>query len=166
MGASTAGWVTLGNFTRVQILVASIDAVGIGLGVFFLGLPLAFPIAVIVFLGSFIPIVGAIITGSLAVLVALVYSGPWVALWMLIIVLGVQQLEGHVLQPAIMGNAVKIHPLAIVLAVTTGGFIAGIAGALFAVPLVAFLNAAVLYIARGRWRTTPNPTVKDILQSD
>jgi predicted PurR-regulated permease PerM len=166
MGASKAGWVTLGNFTRVQILVASIDAVGIGLGVFFLGLPLAFPIAVIVFLGSFIPIVGAIFTGFIAVLVALVYSGPWVAFWMLIIVLGVQQLEGHVLQPAIMGNAVKIHPLAIVLAVTAGGFIAGIAGALFAVPLVAFLNAAILYIAQGRWRTTPNPTVKDILPSD
>lgn len=165
-GGSRAGWVTLANFTRVQILVASIDAVGIGLGVLLLGLPLAVPIGVLVFLGSFIPIVGAIATGFVAVLVALVYSGPVVALVMLAIVLGVQQLEGHVLQPAIMGTAVKIHPLAIVLAVAAGSFTAGIAGALFAVPLMAFLNASISYIASGRWRVNPNPTAKDILPSD
>jgi predicted PurR-regulated permease PerM len=165
-GGSRAGWVTLANFTRVQILVASIDAVGIGLGVLLLGLPLAVPIGVLVFLGSFIPIVGAIATGFVAVLVALVYSGPVVALIMLAIVLGVQQLEGHVLQPAIMGTAVKIHPLAIVLAVAAGSFTAGIAGALFAVPLMAFLNASISYVASGRWRVNPNPTVKDILPSD
>ncbi|MGO7984163.1 AI-2E family transporter, partial [Rhizobium johnstonii] len=80
-----------------------------GLGAWLLGLPLAIPIAVLVFLGSFIPIVGALVTGTLAVLIALLYNGPWIAFWMLIVVIGVQQLEGHVLQPLIVGSIVKVH---------------------------------------------------------
>jgi predicted PurR-regulated permease PerM len=96
-GAARAGWVTVVNYARTQLLVATIDAIGIGLGAFFLGVPLAIPIAVLVFLGAFIPIVGAVLTGAVAVFLALVYNGPWIALWMLVVVLGVQQLEGHVL---------------------------------------------------------------------
>lgn len=152
-GAGLAGWDTLTRFVKVQIFVAAVDAVGIGLGAFFLGLPLVIPIAVAVFLGSFIPIVGAVFTGALAVFVALIYKDLFIALIMLIIVLGVQQLESHVLQPLIMGNAVKVHPVAVVLAVASGSYIAGIPGALFAVPFVATLNAMVLYVARGAWRT-------------
>lgn len=152
-GAGRAGWTTLTSFVKVQILVATIDAVGIGLGAFFLGLPLVIPIAVLVFLGSFIPIVGAVLTGALAVFVALVFNGFWPAVIMLIIVLGVQQLEGHVLQPFIMGTAVKVHPLAVVLVVATGSLLAGIPGALFAVPLAAVLNVMVHYISSGVWRT-------------
>src|SRR5690554_245714 len=151
-GAGMAGWDTLTRFVKVQIFVAAVDAVGIGLGAFFLQLPLVIPIAVAVFLGSFIPIVGAIFTGALAVFVALIYKDLFIALIMLIIVLGVQQLESHVLQPLIMGNAVKVHPVAVVLAVAAGSYVAGIPGALFAVPFVATLNAMVLYIARGAWR--------------
>jgi predicted PurR-regulated permease PerM len=154
-GAGKTGWVTLGNFVRVQILVASIDAVGIGLGAFFLGLPLVVPIAVLVFLGSFIPVVGAVLTGALAVVVALVYHGWLAALIMLAVVLLVQQIEGHILQPLIMGSAVKVHPLAVVLAVAAGSFLAGIPGALFAVPFAAVLNVMVHYIASGAWRATP-----------
>lgn len=165
-GGAKAGWVALSNFTRVQILVAFIDAVGIGLGAAILGVPLAFPIAVLVFMGSFVPIIGAVVTGAVAVFIALVYNGWVVALIMLIVVLGVQQFEGHVLQPLIMGTAVKIHPLAIVLVVTGGTLIAGIPGALFGVPLVAFLNSATSYISSGKWRTNPNPTVEDIVASD
>lgn len=157
-GAGKTGWVTLGNFVRVQILVASIDAVGIGLGAFFLGLPLVVPIAVLVFLGSFIPVVGAVLTGALAVVVALVYHGWLAALIMLAVVLLVQQIEGHVLQPLIMGSAVKVHPLAVVLAVAAGSFLAGIPGALFAVPFAAVLNVMVHYIAGGAWRMTPATT--------
>lgn len=159
-GAARAGWTSVSGFVRAQILVATVDAVGIGLGAAILGLPLAIPIAVLVFLGSFIPFFGAIITGALAVFIALVYQGLWPAVIMLIIVLGVQQLEGHVLQPLIMGNAVKVHPLAVVLAVVTGTMLAGIAGALFAVPIVAALNSMIAYIASGRWRhqSTPLPT--------
>jgi predicted PurR-regulated permease PerM len=150
--AGRAGWRTLGNYVRTQILVASIDAVGIGLGAFFLGVPLAIPVAVLVFLGSFVPIVGAVVTGAVAVFLALVYNGPVIALLMLGVVLLVQQLEGHVLQPLIMGTAVKVHPLAVVLAVAGGTLVAGIPGALFAVPVVAVLNVMVHTIASGGWR--------------
>lgn len=150
--SARAGWVTLGNFMRVQVVVAGIDAAGIGIGALILGLPMVGPITILVFLGSFIPVVGAVLTGTLAVLIALITGGVVKALIMLGIVLLVQQLEGHVLQPLIMGNAVSIHPLAIVLAVTTGSLIAGIPGALFAVPIAAFLNVFVGTIADGSWR--------------
>ena len=169
-GAARAGWVTLGSFVRVQVLVAFIDAVGIGLGAFILGLffeggmPLVVPIAILVFLGSFIPIIGAVVTGTIAVLVVLVSFGVWPAVIMLGIVLLVQQLESHVLQPLIMGTAVKVHPLAVVLAVGAGSTIAGIAGAFFAVPVVAFLNNFVKTIATGSWRENPNPTIEDVVQ--
>jgi putative heme transporter len=169
-GAARAGWVTLGNFVRVQVLVAFIDAVGIGLGAFILGLffpggmPLVLPIAILVFLGSFIPIIGAVVTGAIAVLVVLVSFGPLPAVIMLGIVLLVQQIESHVLQPLIMGTAVKVHPLAVVLAVAAGSTIAGIAGAFFAVPVVAFLNNFVKTIATGSWRENPNPTIEDVVQ--
>lgn len=170
VGAGEAGWVTLKTFVQVQLLVAFIDAVGIGLGAFILGLfyggfPLVIPIAIAVFLASFIPVVGAVATGVFAVFVALVFLGPVPALIMLGIVILVQQLEGHVLQPLIIGNAIKIHPVAVVLAVATGGFIGGIPGALFAVPLVAVLNVMIGYIARGEWRTNPHPTVRDVVPS-
>lgn len=164
-GAGQTGWVTLGHFVRVQVLVAAIDAVGIGLGAWILGfffppgMPLVIPIAILVFLTSFIPFVGAIATGVLAVFVALVSMGPIPAIIMLGIVLLVQQIEGNLLQPLIMGNAVKVHPLAVVLAVTAGGIIAGIPGTLFAVPLVAFANSAVTHISSGAWRKDPQPIV-------
>ncbi|AZZ51078.1 MULTISPECIES: AI-2E family transporter [Rathayibacter] len=152
-GAGRAGWITLTNFVKVQILVAFVDAVGIGLGSFLLGVPLAIPIGVLVFLGSFVPVIGAVVTGALAVFIALVYNGPVIALILLIVVLGVQQLEGHILQPLIMGSAVKVHPLAVVLAVAGGSIVAGIAGAFFAVPVVATLNVMVNYVASGAWRS-------------
>jgi predicted PurR-regulated permease PerM len=170
VGAGKAGWVTLTNFVRVQIFVAFVDAVGIGLGAWILGLfyggfPLVIPIAIAVFLGSFIPVVGAVFTGALAVFVALIYLDPVAALIMLAIVILVQQIEGHVLQPFVMGTAVKVHPLAVVFAVAAGGFVAGIPGALFAVPLVATLNVMVNYIASGQWRVNRDPNLKDALSN-
>ena len=144
--AGRRGWVTLGAYTRTQILVAGVDAVGIGVGAAVLQLPLAVPLAVLVFFGSFIPFVGAIVTGSIAVLVALVTQGWVSALIMLGVVLAVQQLEGHVLQPFLMGHAVSLHPVAVLLVVTSGSLVAGIIGALFAVPLAALLNTVVLYL--------------------
>lgn len=156
-GAGRAGWVSVGQYVRVQILVAFVDAVGIGLGAAILQVPMAVPLAVLVFLGSFIPFLGAIITGALASFVALVYNGPVNALIMLGVVILVNQIEGHVLQPLVMGNAVRVHPLGVVLAVSTGAFVAGIPGALFAVPLAASLNAIVNYLSDGRWRGKPDP---------
>jgi predicted PurR-regulated permease PerM len=168
-GSGHAGWITLTTFVKVQIFVAFVDAVGIGLGAFILGLPfggfpLVIPITIAVFLGSFIPVVGAVVTGSIAIFVALVYLGPWQALIMLGIVLLVQQVEGHILQPLVMGAAVKVHPLAVVFAVAAGSGVAGIIGALFAVPLVATLNVMVTYIASGRWRATTRPGLKEAIK--
>lgn len=155
--AARNGWDTVINYARTQMLVAAIDAVGIGIGAALLGVPMAIPVAVLVFLGSFVPIVGAVVTGAVAVFLALVYNGPWIALAMLGVVLLVQQLEGHILQPILMGSAVKVHPLAVVLVVAGGAMIARIPGALFAVPLAAFINVAAVTISTGAWRTGEEP---------
>lgn len=144
--AAIRGFATMQGYVKSTIFVAGIDAIGIGLGAFFLGVPLALPLGVLVFMGSFIPFVGAIMTGAVAVLVALVDGGFSTALLMLLIVLLVQQIEGNVLQPLIMGHNVSLHPAAVVLTVAGGAFAAGIAGAIFAVPLVAFLNTVTLYL--------------------
>jgi putative heme transporter len=108
-----------------------------------MSVPLALPLASLVFLGAFVPLIGAVVAGFLAVIVALIAKGLFYALITLGLVIAVQQLEGHVLQPLVMGRAVSIHPLAVVLAIAGGGVLAGIVGALLAVPTVAFLNSAV-----------------------
>lgn len=144
--AGIRAWITLGEYARAQIIVALIDAIGIGLGAYFLGLPFVIPIAVIVFLSSFIPVLGAWISGALAVLVALVTVGFTEAVIMLVIVLLVQQLESNVVSPLLMSNAVSLHPLVTFLAVLAGSTLFGLAGALFAVPLCAMVNAVVLYL--------------------
>ncbi|MFC9605114.1 AI-2E family transporter [Streptomyces niveus] len=145
-GAGPRAWRTLTAYVRGTLIVALIDAVFIGLGLYFLDVPLAVPLAVFIFLGAFIPLVGAVISGALAVVVALVTQDVFTALMVLIVVLAVQQIEGHVLQPFILGRAVRVHPLAVVLAVATGGLVAGIAGAVVAVPLVAVTNTVVGYL--------------------
>lgn len=141
------GWKALSAYVRTQILVAAVDATGIGIGMFALGLGVyAVPIWLLVFLFSFIPLVGAIASGAIAVLLVLVLNG-WVgAIIMLAVVIGVQQLEGNVLQPFLMGKAVELHPLAVFLGVAAGAMVAGIPGALFAIPLIAFVNATMLYL--------------------
>lgn len=139
-------WYTLGAYTRTQIQVAAIDAVGIAAVAAALGVSLWFPIGVLVFVGSFVPIVGAFVTGAIATLVALVDQGPTDAILMLVGVLAVQQIEGNVLQPYLQGNKLSLHPVVVVVAVTAGSILAGIFGALFAVPLVAALNVVINYL--------------------
>jgi predicted PurR-regulated permease PerM len=141
--AGRAGFHSLIGYVRATFLVALVDAVGIGAGLAIMGVPLALPLASLVFLGAFIPLVGAVIAGGLAVIVALIAKGFIYALITLGLVIAVQQLEGHVLQPLVMGRAVSIHPLAIVLAIAGGAVLAGIVGALLAVPTIAVLNSAV-----------------------
>jgi putative heme transporter len=141
--AGRAGFRSLIGYVRATFLVALVDAVGIGTGLAIMGVPLALPLASLVFLGAFIPLVGAVIAGFFAVIVALIAKGLIYALITLGLIIAVQQLEGHVLQPLVMGRAVSIHPLAVVLAIAGGGVLAGIVGALLAVPTVAFLNSAV-----------------------
>jgi predicted PurR-regulated permease PerM len=140
-------WGSLTAFVRATVVVALADALGVMLAAWILGVPLTFAIGVLVFLGAFIPIIGALIAGSVAVLVALVAQGPWVALFMLAAVVIVQQAESHVLQPFLMGKFVRLHPLAIIIAIAAGVVVAGIVGALIAVPLAACLNGVVRHLA-------------------
>jgi predicted PurR-regulated permease PerM len=140
--AGAAGFHSLTGYVRATSLVALVDAVGIGTGLAIMGIPLALPLASLVFLGAFIPLVGAVLSGLLAVVVALLAKGAVYALITLGLVIAVMQLEAHVLQPLVMGRAVAIHPLAVVLGISAGSVIAGVAGALLAVPTIAFLNSA------------------------
>lgn len=153
-GAGRRGWTSLVSYVRVQVLVAAVDAVGIGVGAAILGVPLALPLGILVFVASFIPVVGALVSGAVAVLLALVANGLVNAVVMLAIVVAVQQIESHVLQPLIMGRAVSLHPVAVILAVAAGSYIAGIPGALFAVPTLAVTNSAVRYIAARGWENS------------
>jgi putative heme transporter len=146
--AARRSWRTLISYVRATVAVAMVDAIGIGVGLAILGVQLVIPLAALVFLGAFIPIIGSFLAGSVAVLVALVTKGPITALIALAIVVAVMQLEGHVLQPLLLGKAVHVHPLAVVLAIAAGLLIAGIFGALIAVPVVACANVAGTYLSR------------------
>ena len=139
-------WQALGRFIWSQAAVACVDAVLIGAGIWILGVPFALPLAVLIFLGAFVPIVGAFVTGALATLIALVSGGIWVALAALGIVIVVQQLEGNVLQPLILGTTLRLHPAVILLGVILGGSLAGIVGAFFAVPVIAVLVVTARYL--------------------
>ncbi|MDP9166626.1 MAG: AI-2E family transporter, partial [Actinomycetota bacterium] len=119
--AGRAGFHSLIGYVRATFLVALVDAVGIGTGLAIMGIPLALPLASLVFLGAFIPLVGAVLTGGLAVIVALIAKGWVYALIAFGLIIAVQQLEAHVLQPLVMGRAVSLHPLAVVLAIAGGG---------------------------------------------
>jgi len=157
--AGEQSWFTLVAYVRATVLVAFIDAVGIGLWLVIWRVQFAFPLAALVFLAAFVPIVGATVSGSVAVLVALVTRGPWTALVVLAGVIAVQQLEGHVLQPVIMGRAVAIHPLAVIVAIATGVVLAGIIGALVAVPLVAVINTGIRHLIQHRSEPPPESVV-------
>lgn len=138
-------WSTLGGFIRTQALVSLVDAVLIGAGLLILGVPLAYALAIITFIGGFIPIVGAFVAGGLAVLIALVSNGPVDALIVLGIILAVQQLEGNVLQPWLQAKSMKLHAVIVLLAVTLGASTFGVIGAFLAVPVAAAVAVIVRY---------------------
>ncbi|GGO89732.1 AI-2E family transporter [Nocardioides phosphati] len=141
-------WVSLIQFVRATVIVALVDAGGIMIGAAALGVPLVLPIGVLVFLGAFVPMVGATLAGLVATLVALVTVGAFKALIMLAVVVGVQELEAHVLQPLVLGRFVSVHPLGVIVAIGLGVILAGPAGALMAVPLAAMANAVVTHLGR------------------
>jgi predicted PurR-regulated permease PerM len=147
--AGRTSWSVLGAYVRGQALVATVDAVFIGVGLAIIGLPLVLPLAVLIFVAAFVPIIGAFTAGAAAVLIALVSQGAGAALAVLALNLVVQQLEGNVLYPVIMGRTIELHPVATLLAVGAGGVLAGIIGALVAVPLTAVV-ATALPILRGK----------------
>ncbi|WP_416983674.1 AI-2E family transporter [Streptomyces sp. T028] len=140
------GWETLGAFVRSQALVGVLDAVFIGLGLWILGVPLVLPLAVLTFVSAFVPIVGALFAGFVAVLIALVSNGPTDALIVLAIIVVVQQLEGNVFQPMIQSRGLGLHAAVILLAVTLGGSLAGIVGSLLAVPIAALTGVVWSYV--------------------
>lgn len=142
-------WWTLGAYLRGQILVALFDAIFIGLGLWLIGVPLALPLAVLVFFGALFPIVGSFVAGSVAVLVALADRGLVTALLVLGLILLVQQIEGNVFQPLVMSNIVALHPLVVILSIVAGGILLGVLGAFIAVP-VAAITARIVDHLRGR----------------
>ncbi len=140
-------WRSLTQFVRATVLVALADAIGIMIVAAFLGVPFVIAIGVLVFLGAFVPMIGATVAGTVAILVALVDQGPWTALLMFGGVIIVQQIEGHILQPFLMGRFVSLHPLGVIVAIGCGVLVAGVAGALIAVPLAAAGNAVAQHLA-------------------
>ena len=150
-------WVTLSGFIKAQAAVGLVDAAFIGVGLALLGVPLALPLAVLVFFGAFIPIIGAVVSGALAALVALVTEGPRDALFVIILVLIVQQLEGNVLQPILVGRTLDLHPAAVILAVTAGGTLYGIVGAFLAVPVLSVAAVIIRYARQHLAEVEPGP---------
>ncbi|MCP2317218.1 putative PurR-regulated permease PerM [Nocardia amikacinitolerans] len=159
-------WVTLGGFIRTQALVSLIDAVLIGAGLVILGVPLAAVLAVLTFLGGFIPIVGAFVAGALAVLVALVANGVTTALIVLGIILAVQQLEGNVLQPVLQSRSMQLHAVVVLLAVTAGGSLYGIVGAFLAVPVAAMVAVVLRYVGEQIDEATQPPEPDDEAEAE
>lgn len=152
-GSGRRAWAVITSYVQAIVIIAAVDAIGIALVALLLQLPLILPIAVLVFLASFVPVVGAAVSGAAVVAVALVTHGPVSALLMLAGVIAVQQLEAQILQPFLMGRMVRVHPLAVVLVIAIGGVTAGIFGALIAVPLAAVINTVGSYLAgQGRER--------------
>jgi putative heme transporter len=142
----TRAWTTIAGYIRGQLLVALVDGVFIGVGIWILGVPLALPLGVLVFFGGLFPIVGAVVTGAIAVLVALADGGPLIALIALGIVIAVQQLESNVLAPMVLGKATALHPLAVLTSLTAGGILLGVLGAFIAVPIAASITRAIGYL--------------------
>ncbi|WOP20146.1 AI-2E family transporter [Raineyella sp. LH-20] len=156
--AFRSGWRSLSAYIHTQFLVAALDAVLVGVGAAILGSPFAMAMAILVFVSAFVPVIGVVFGGGIAILATLVIQGWVAALVLLAIVVGVQQLESHVLQPFLMGRAVALHPLAVIFAVTAGSMMFGVVGALFAVPLLAMANAGIRTYAQVTARRRVRPT--------
>jgi predicted PurR-regulated permease PerM len=145
--AGAAGWDALSGYVRGTVIVAAVDAIGIGAALLIVGVPLALPLILLTFVAAFVPIIGATVAGAAAVLVALVANGPVDALIILAAVIIVQQAEGNLLEPLVMGRAVHLHPAVILLAVAAGTVLAGVAGAIVAVPVVAVAYRVITTLA-------------------
>jgi predicted PurR-regulated permease PerM len=147
--ATNAGWVSLSSYVRAVVVVALVDAIGVLIAALALGVPLAPALAALVFLGAFVPIVGALVSGFVAVVVALVALGWVKALIMLACIIVVMQIEGHLLQPFLLGRAVHLHPLAVIIGIALGVIVGGIVGALMAIPVLAFVKTFVAHLNQG-----------------
>jgi predicted PurR-regulated permease PerM len=162
-GAASAGWHALSGYVRGTVIVATVDAIGIGTALLIVGVPLALPLTLLTFVSAFVPIIGATVAGAAAVLVALVANGPTEALIILAAVIAVQQTEGNLLEPIVMGRAVRLHPAVILVAVSAGTVLAGVAGAIIAVPVVAVAYRVITTLTRDETRdeTSHGPEAED-----
>lgn len=159
-GIGQRAWTTMGAYIRGTATIALVDAVGIGIGLWILGVPLVLPLAVFTFFASFIPLLGAVTAGAIAALVALVTRGFAIALLVVALTTAIQQLEGNLLQPVVMGRAVKLHPVVILFALTSGAILGGILGAFLAVPIAAVISAVGNYL-RTEGNIGPNATSEE-----
>jgi predicted PurR-regulated permease PerM len=147
--ASGAAWIALVNYIRGTTIIALIHAILIGIALWALGVPLVMPLAILVFLAAYVPLIGILIVGALAILVTLATQGGVAAIILLLVFLGENQLESHLLQPLVIGRAVRLHPLEVIVVLAVGGIVAGIPGAIIAVPTAAVISAA--------WRSNHPP---------
>jgi putative heme transporter len=155
-------WRALGQYVWSQAAVALVEGTIVGIGVWILQVPFALPIAVLTFFGGFIPIVGAFVAGAVAVLIALVSNGVWTAVAVLGIILLVNQREGNVMQPFMVGRTLKIHPAVVLASVALGGTLFGIVGAFLAVPIVAAVQVIMRYIREQVKRPADGPATGGI----
>lgn len=157
MTLADEAWETLSAYFRGQLLVALVDAVLIGIGLLVLGVPLALPLAVLVFFGGLFPIIGALVTGGLAVLVAFADGGLWIALAVLGVVLVVQQLESNVLEPLILSRVLDLTPLTIIVSIAVGAIVLGVLGAFLAVPTAAIGKQLIIRLREDGQGTIESP---------
>ena len=150
-------WFTIGAYIRGLLVIGLADAILIGAGLFIIGVPLALPLSVLVFFGALFPIIGAFLAGTVAVLVALATNGLGPALAVLALIIVVQQLEGHILTPIMLGRATELHPLAVIAALTTGAVLLGVLGAFLSVPVAASVARAVAYLRKRTSPAEPSP---------
>jgi predicted PurR-regulated permease PerM len=162
--AGSRVWTTLSRYIAGTFTVALFHGVVMGITLWIVGVPLVAPLAVLIFLGSFIPLVGVVIFGGLAVLVTLVSQGVTAAVIVLVVLIVQNQIEGHVLQPLIVGRYVRLHPMAIALTLASGALIAGLPGAIFGVPLVASIKTAAQTLSRPTLETAATPPTTEDLQ--
>ena len=161
--AGRRAFASLVGYTRAIVVVAAVDAVTAWIGLWLIGVPLALPLATLIFFGAFVPTLGAVVTGVVAVLIALV-TGGWVdALLVVVLLLAVQNIEGYILQPLLLGRSVQLHPLAVVLPIAGGLIVAGIPGALLAVPLITLADAGVRSVTRDSDKLLTDPETVDPL---
>jgi putative heme transporter len=160
--AGRRAFASLVGYTRAIAVVAFIDAVTAGIGLWLIGVPLAVPLAALIFFGAFVPTLGAVVSGAVAALVALVSGGVTDMLLVVLLLLAVQNLEGYILQPLLLGRSIKLHPLAVVLPIACGLVVAGIAGALLAVPLVTVVDTGIRSLCRDADRRREPATVNPL----
>lgn len=160
-GVGQVAWSSFAGYTRGIVVVAFVNAVLVLIGLLVLSVPLAFPLSLLVFLFSFIPLIGAPIATAIAAVVALAARGPWIALAVIVLIALIGQFEGHVLQPLVMSKAVNLHPLAVGISVASGTVLAGIVGAVVAVPLVAVLYSSIRFWANTGSRSGFSPPPSD-----